>query len=139
AVCIALFFVVARAIRVCAASDRTSVPSVTPAPRRTVPAYFAALACVAAVPALAGYAPHEATVDETIVFPPAREPWAGPRKLISPEWYPQFNGAHATALAEYVGNDGGRVHVFAAAYRVQRQGAELIGHHNPIAGGSGFE
>ncbi|NBC32096.1 MAG: exosortase A [Alphaproteobacteria bacterium] len=118
-----------------------------PAPARAAlfGATMAAVLVSAIGPAFAAWRSYDAPAGpEAALRLPDR--LAGWQRIPGPpdDWQPHFHGAHAADLARYTGEGGGPVDIFVAWYAHQRQGAELVNHHNRLvpvpaegAGGDG--
>lgn len=69
-----------------------------------------------------------------VLWPAAPMGWAGPSTVDAGEWNPRFVGASVASLARYTDSDSNPVEGFAVAYRVQTQGAKLLGYSNDLLG-----
>jgi EpsI family protein len=65
--------------------------------------------------------------------PPAVAGWSGPAAMLS-DWRPVFENPDDELLVEYFSDESGAVAVYRAIYRSQRQGKELRGFGNTVAG-----
>jgi len=103
----------------------------------TVQTCAAALACMAVLPVLiyaADLRRPAAASTVAIDWPQQQGAWQGPRLQPTTPWRPEFRGATASALREYMDASGRPVELFAVAYRTQRQGMELVTYDNSLLG-----
>jgi exosortase A len=108
------------------------------APARPALMVGAAIGAVALASAWPLYLPYLGAVEDTPILlaaPAGASGWSLEPQQAS-QWRPRYVGASASAVAVY--RKGERsVAVYLAYYRNQRQGAELVGSQNLIAGDSG--
>ncbi len=69
-------------------------------------------------------------------FPTGRMSWSGPELLAISDWHPKFRGADMVEQVTYRDGAGNSVEVAAIIYRLQQQGAELIGEGPSLLGDS---
>jgi len=106
--------------------------SPSPSGRALAAGALGVLAVAAAWPVYAAYL--EGTAEHTILKINAPEGAGGWAREAAPAgWRPEYQGAAASAFAHYR-KDGRTVALYLARYRHQRQGAELVGSQNSIAG-----
>jgi exosortase len=67
-------------------------------------------------------------------FPAIGTDWSGPATAAQWDWHPVFPGADDSRQVAYQSLAGGHVEAFAAVYRSQRQGAELVGSGSSLTG-----
>lgn len=92
------------------------------------------LFCLAALPA-AAYATASLRVVSGAIhidWPAAPPGWRGPAPVTATVWQPLFLNASVLSQQQYVDLLGQPVEVFVVAYRVQRQGAKLLGYDNSL-------
>jgi EpsI family protein len=84
-------------------------------------------------PAWATVRAMEGTTAGAPVAPPVVAGWTGPDSYDS-WWHPLFARADEEFQAGYRSAEGAAVTLYRAAYYIQRQGRELIGHDNSVMG-----
>src|SRR5262249_20256521 len=101
---------------------------------RTIGLALATVALAAAWPLCAPYLGRAEEGPIRLFAPPRVSGWSRESRQATP-WQPHYPGAAAATLAVYRKGEN-RVVVYLGYYRNQRQGAELVGSQNVIAGAS---
>src|SRR6185295_11640269 len=113
-----------------------ALPEAPTTPGGMICAAIGAVALAAASPL---YLPYLDAMDDTpirLAAPAAASGWALEPNPAT-QWRPHYSGAAASTLAVYRKGEHS-VTVYLGYYRNQRQGAELVGSQNLIAGDSGW-
>ncbi len=118
-----------------AAVPSTAAPLTPSGPSTAVCA--AALICMAVLPLIVyvvDWGRGESVSEIAIEWASAQLGWSGPMAGQPTSWNPQFHNATTGGLREYRDANGRSVEIFAVAYRVQRQGVELVAYDNSVLG-----
>jgi len=105
--------------------------SATESSGRTGAAIALAIAALAAGPAWSLVQPRGSAA--AAAPPPVLAGWSGPESSLG-DWRPVFANADDELLVEYFSDAAGAVAIYRALYRSQRQGKELRGYDNTLAG-----